>query len=197
MRLPHWEVDRGLYFVTHRLSCTIPRSELARLKELAQGADNQRGDKSLQVQRRIFIAFDNVLDSQGAIQHPTNPEVANMCMEAVRHRYTRGTWKILEYVKMPNHLHLFTHLTEGSLYECMVGFKRWTASQAKRILKTTGSFWQREGFDEWSDSVGRDQDIVNYIRQNPVKAGPATHFTDWRYASWSDPELKRTEFANW
>ena len=62
--------------------------------------------------------------------------------------------------------------------------KGYTALEANRILGQTGeTFWQNESFDHWP----RDQDeffrIVDYIENNPVKAGLVDRPEDWIWSS--------------
>jgi REP element-mobilizing transposase RayT len=190
-RLPHWEVDRGYYFVTMRLAGALPRPVLAELRALADEAARARDDKWLAVQRRIFLAMEAVLDREGPVQHLSRPDVAEACMEAIRHRATTGVWEMVEYVLLPNHAHLFFQLTTGTLRRVMIDFKRWTRREAVRLIDGVGLFWQDEWFDHWSRSPAEDEQIVEYIRQNPVKAGLVNRFQSWPYASWNDPLLKR------
>jgi hypothetical protein len=46
-----------------------------------------------------------------------------------------------------------------------------------------GAFWQDEKFDHWLRSPAEDGQIIDYIRQNPAKAGLVNWFQEWPYAS--------------
>jgi REP element-mobilizing transposase RayT len=113
-----------------------------------------------------------------------------MVVEAIEHRHQRGDWQVFEYVVMPTHLHLFSEIGALGLKETLEDFKRWTGHQAAKILSQDAErFWQREWFDHWSRSDEQDEKIVNYIRNNPVKAGLVQNYSDWMYTSWSRSRL--------
>ena len=191
MRLPHWEVDRGVYFVTVRLAGTLPREAGERIRRLVAEADGKEGDAWLESQRQIFLALESALDHSPLNPHLSDKHVAAMCMETIHTRQELGIWRIIEYAIMPNHIHLFFKLKSGTLREAMVAFKRWTAARAREILGLKPrAFWQREWFDHWSRSPGQDQDIVEYIRKNPVKAGLVNNYNQWPYASWADEGME-------
>ncbi len=59
-------------------------------------------------------------------------------------------------------------------------FKRWTGKQAAKWIELKhGDFWEREWFDHWSRSPEEDLKIIDYIRNNPVKAGFVNDARDW------------------
>jgi hypothetical protein len=137
-RLPHWEVDRGYYFVTMRLAGTLPRFVLAELRALAEEATRVRGDRWLALQRRIFLAMEAALDREGPIQHLSRPDVAKVSMEAIRRRAATGVWEMVEYVLMPSHAHLFFRLTTSTLRRVIIEFRRWARREAARLIDGVG-----------------------------------------------------------
>jgi REP element-mobilizing transposase RayT len=91
---------------------------------------------------------------------------------------------------MPNHLHLFIRMKDGTkpgeLVKTLTDFKQWTGRQACKRLPAAGDrFWQREWFDHWSRSEEEDRRTVAYIRDNPVKAGLVADYRSWRYGGWA------------
>jgi putative transposase len=77
---------------------------------------------------------------------------------------------------MPDHVHLvLTPLYDGSSFisvaEIMQGIKSGSAHKINRELNRVGQVWQRESFDR---VLRREESIhakVEYIVQNPVRAG--------------------------
>jgi REP-associated tyrosine transposase len=61
----------------------------------------------------------------------------------------------------------------------MQSLKRYTARQANKILGREGAFWQDESYDH----VIQDNDeyirLINYLLENPVKAGLASKWDAW------------------
>ena len=76
---------------------------------------------------------------------------------------------------------------QPALHKIMQSLKRHTARQANIILGREGAFWQDESYDH----VIRDSEeytrIINYILENPVKAGLVSKWDEWQwtYCKWS------------
>ena len=77
---------------------------------------------------------------------------------------------------MPNHVHVvFRPIGNHQLAAILHSWKSYTANAANRILKRTGSFWQREYYDHLIRNEEDFLRIVRYVMNNPVKAG----LRDW------------------
>ena len=92
---------------------------------------------------------------------------------------------------MPDHVHLVL----ASLYdldsayclaEIMQGIKSSSAHQINRLLNRVGQVWQRESFDH----VLRREEViaakVEYIIQNPVRAGLVKTVSEYKWI-WVAP----------
>jgi REP element-mobilizing transposase RayT len=94
-------------------------------------------------------------------------------------------------VVMPDHVHLiFTPLcAEDSPYsiaEIMQGIKGASAHKINRLLNRSGQVWQRESFDR---VLRRDDGVrvkVEYMIQNPVRAGLVRNANEYRWLWVSD-----------
>jgi putative transposase len=116
-----------------------------------------------------------------------DPRIAAVVVEALHHRSER-VYDLLAFCVMPNHVHLVcTPLqredgTYHALHRILQSLKRHTARQANKTLKRQGAFWQAESYDH----IVRDTDelarIVQYVINNPVKAGLAS---DWEAWPWT------------
>lgn len=132
-----------------------------------------------------FVTTDRALDhyhsgsrwlEQGAI--------ANLVAETIqaggreRHFYELRAW-----VVMPNHVHLLM-LPKVAVPVIMRWLKGSTARRANLMLGRTGQrFWQDESFDHWVRH-NRDLDcIVQYIHENPVRAGLVSSAEKWPWSS--------------
>ncbi len=192
-RLPHWEVSEGRYFTTICLSGSIPPNAVKRFREELKVLKSVQGGEFLQRKREIFARIEEDLDSRSAPRQLAKPAIADMVMEAIQYREKRELWNVIEFVIMPSHLHIFLEPLEGSLFETLVAFKRWTGRRAAELIKLGSKrFWAREWFDHWSRSAEQDERIVRYIRLNPVKAGLVKDFRDWQYDSWN-PRINLNE----
>ena len=85
---------------------------------------------------------------------------------------------------MPNHIHLFFSIQQGTLKTVMSTFKRKTSRAITAALKLDKPLWQGEWFDHWSRSAEEDEKIIRYIRNNPVKARLVSDYQDWPYGGW-------------
>jgi len=89
---------------------------------------------------------------------------------------------------MPNHLHVVFRLFPGRDLAKVVGaWKSYTAREANRILGRNGAFWQREYYDRLIREEGEFDRAVQYVLNNPVRAG----LLDWPWV-WSAGEDART-----
>jgi REP element-mobilizing transposase RayT len=188
-RLPHWEVVDGRYFVTIHLAGAIPEAGKRRIRNISaelQSIPSRNEDDRLRAHRKVFGEMEAWLDRAQRITHLRQERVAEMVIEAIEHRAQKETWRMFEYVVMPNHVHLFFELVNGRLKETLEEFKQWTGRQAAKMISLQSDrFWQKEWFDHWSRSDEEDERIIHYIRENPVKAGLVAKFVEWRYGSWS------------
>lgn len=92
---------------------------------------------------------------------------------------------------MPNHIHLVfaPSLNEKDLEvyqtkrglrfnskvfttsKIMESLKGFTARKCNKVLDRSGTFWQRESYDHVIRDRAEFHRVVNYVLQNPVKAG--------------------------
>ena len=79
----------------------------------------------------------------------------------------------------------------------MHSLKSYTAHEANKILKRSGTFWQSESYDHWVRDDDELERIVNYIAVNPVKAGLADCPQNWLYCSAHDGFLADGEVTGW
>ena len=49
--------------------------------------------------------------------------------------------------------------------------KGFSARKANKILGKRGPFWAPESFDHWCRTPEKEERVMRYIRNNPVKAG--------------------------
>jgi REP element-mobilizing transposase RayT len=172
------------------LAGAIPQEGEDHIRRLTEEYDRLAAHDAggrLRLQRSIYREMERWLDRAEFVPLLQEPTVARMVTEAIRFRHGR-TWNVLEYVVMPNHVHMFIEVLRGSLKSTLEQFKRWTGHRAKLLELAGHRFWQDEWFDHWSRSAEQDERIIEYIRQNPVKAGFVCDYRDWPYGSWRAAE---------
>ena len=73
---------------------------------------------------------------------------------------------------MPNHVHVVVRPREGHrLADILHSWKSFTATRINRLLGRTGRQWQREYYDHLIRDEREFGRIIQYILQNPAKAG--------------------------
>ena len=96
------------------------------------------------------------------------------------------------WVIMSNHVHILISTLPGSplLNVILQNHKKFTAVQSNKLLNRTGKFWEEESFDTLIRNNDHYYNCVNYIIQNPVKAGLVKEWHAWEW-TYLHPELKK------
>jgi REP element-mobilizing transposase RayT len=186
-KLPHWEVADGIYFVTIRRHGSIPMEIIAKIRKMSLELENLSDGDALNIRRKIFKTMENELDKSDKKCDLIKSPISKIIIEAIKNRADKNIWRMVEYVIMPNHIHLFLQCGQKSLAAAIRDFKRWTTSRINMDCPeySRGPFWQREWFDHWSRSADFDEKFKLYIRNNPAKAGLVKDYKDWPFGSWA------------
>lgn len=206
--LPHWQPRDAVFFVTFRLKNSLPVEVIKSLKEererikstIAVLPDSEQEGRNYLEERRYFGKWDAYLDkAEFGPRWLAQPEIADIVKEAMQYRDGK-VFDLHAFSIMSNHVHVvfelgksdcqsdLRHIDPQPLHKIMQSLKRHTARQANLILGREGAFWQDEGYDH----VIRDNDeylrIVNYVLENPVKAGLVTEWEDWQW-TYCKPDI--------
>jgi putative transposase len=93
-------------------------------------------------------------------------------------RYDLFAWCV-----MANHVHVLLKPV-WELKEVMQGIKGYTAYEINGLQEARGRvFWQDESFDHWVRDEEELIRIIDYIENNPVKAGLCARPEDWPWSS--------------
>jgi REP element-mobilizing transposase RayT len=63
----------------------------------------------------------------------------------------------------------------------MKSLKGYTAHEANRLLGRKGEFWEAESYDHFVRDDTELARIINYVLNNPVKAGLVKDWRDWKW----------------
>ena len=140
---------------------------------------------------KTFTAMDKLLDeSRTGTFFFQQTEIASLFVEAVHYGAERlKRYDLHSFVVMPNHVHLLiTPFVELSKITGTI--KTFTAREANLILNLTGtSFWQEESYDRLVRNNDEFNRILNYIEENPVRAGLVRERQSYRWSSaWQERE---------
>jgi len=184
--MPHWLVTDSAYFVTICAYGAIPSQAAKEIRSATQDLKAFSGNELLNRKRMILRKTEEWLDRKEAPSFLTEIAIAQMLMEAIEHRVAKEAWRVYEFVIMPSHLHLLVEPINNALPEVLKEFKRFTGRcGVKLVSPRLKRFWADEWFDHWVRSPQQGERIMEYIRNNPVKAGLVQDYQDWPYGSWS------------
>ena len=172
--LPHFDSAETIQFVTFRLADSLPR---AVAESLAKSPDN-------------LAETDRSLDSGFGGCWLKEPAVAQLAEDALLH-FDGQRYHLLAWCIMPNHVHAVVEPIEGNrLGMILHTWKSFSAKQANRTLGRAGPFWHKDYFDRFIRNEGHLARTVEYVENNPVKAGLASTASTW---PWSSARLRPSD----
>jgi REP element-mobilizing transposase RayT len=177
-RLPHWEKENAVYFITFRLADSLPQAVLEQIESERQdivktavslGRDLSP-DERVKIQRLSTASIERFLDSGAGACHLQNPAIAEKIAGALRY-FDAKRYRLFAWCIMPNHVHVVGSVFPGqSLATVVHSWKSFSAKHANRILGTRGIFWQREYYDRLIRSDEQLERAIRYVNENPAKA---------------------------
>jgi REP element-mobilizing transposase RayT len=186
--LPHWELDRGIYFVTFRLADSLPYSFSERLRlereRLLSTNDSKTPIMSVAAAHaRLMRLADAELDRGLGACHLSDPRIGKLVQDSLGFR-DGERHRLICWCVMPNHVHVVFQLFRGAdLSALLHSWKSYTAHEANRLLGRTGAFWQKEYHDHVIRHDRELRNVVEYTVMNAEKAGlrnwPFAGFTTW------------------
>ena len=177
--LPHLYFNDGLYFITFRLADSLP---IGFIKQLH--AELKNSCEALNIkEKKIFKKYDELLDkTYEGMKYLSIAEVAEIVRQTIHYEDGKDI-KVICYCIMPNHVHLVFELLKNNrgISKIMQSIKRVSARRSNEFLKREGKFWQDESFDRWVRNDKELFNIINYVLENPVRAGLVKIWEDWKY----------------
>ena len=172
--LPHFDSPETVQFVTFRLADSLPKAVAEVLRH--------REDDVLRIERELDVGI-------GACWL-RREEIASLVEAALLH-FDGQRYRLLAWCIMPNHVHVVIEMMDGqSLSSIVASWKSFTAHKANALLERNGRFWHADYFDRFMRNEEHLNQTVDYVEQNPVKAGLAAHPSDW---TWSSARLRRSD----
>lgn len=194
--LPHWQPPGAVFFITFRLKGSLPYELIEELQEerkrekieAGKSSLDQSGKQNYLDEDKYFRKLDNLLDkAQFGPRWLSQPEVAEIVKEALIYRNGK-VFDLYAFCIMSNHVHVVFepstsewHSDRQPLHKIMQSLKRHTARQANIILGRQGAFWQDESYDPVIRGNEEYIRIINYVLENPVKAGLVPQWDEWQW----------------
>ena len=201
-KLPHIHPHNVPLFITFNLVDSLSAALVAQLKaerekelQAAQTAEDR-----YRIQKKYFGHYDAWLDRcQHGHDWLRQESIAQIVADEI-HRVSGQHYELYAYCIMPNHVHLLIRsLIEkfppsreptavSPVAEIMRLLRGRTARYCNLALHREGKFWQHESYDHYVRNEPEMERIILYILNNPVKAGLAKEWRDWKF-SYVNPDL--------
>lgn len=169
--LPHFDGGETAQFITFRLFDSMPQVVL----------EKWRNDSKSDAEFRKGV--EAYLDAGYGECWLRDHKIAQIVQDALFFQAGK-TCKLTAWVIMPNHVHILITPNAGhELSDILHSIKSFTAHEANKQLNRTGQFWQHESFDRYIRNYKHYANVINYIENNPVKAGLCKTQSEWKFSS--------------
>jgi putative transposase len=174
-RLPHWQQESAVYFVTFRLADAVPRHlrdrwEDERVTWLKFHPEPWTAEVEREYHKRFSGTMERWLDAGYGSCVLRQNGCARIVAEALHH-FDVERLALISSVVMPNHVHVvFVQNPEYPLEKLLRSWKTFAARQINQVTQHVGSIWQRDYFDRLIRDQQHFANCVRYIRRNPEKA---------------------------
>jgi len=160
--LPHREGSGLLQMITFSLAGALPRH----VRDATAGS-----------------SWDAGLDAGYGECFLSDPRIARVVEEQLLH-FDGERYRLLAWVAMPNHVHvLIETFATHSLSAILHSWKSYSAKAANRLLARQGAFWYPEYFDRAIRDERHLSAAIEYIHNNPIKAGLVDQAGEWLFSS--------------
>jgi REP element-mobilizing transposase RayT len=179
--LPHFDQSNLIQSITFRLDDAVPeivieswKKELAWSKRISASHPRQ-----IELRKRI----DKYEDAGYGACWLRNNNVAAIVQGTLLY-FDAERYRIIAWCIMPNHVHAIAEILDGySLSKIIHSWKSYSSQEANKILERSGTFWFREYFDRYIRDDMHLAAAIDYIENNPVKAGLVTAKEKWPWSS--------------
>jgi putative transposase len=202
--LSHYHIEGCPLFITFRLFGSLLIEVLTQLKAQRESElkalKNQVLAERHEVEKKHFERYDDWLDRcEFGPRWLEDCSLAQIVAKEI-HNLSDDRYRLMTYCIMPNHVHLLIeslvheqakHQGKSVNYPVTDSLRLLQGRSARDCnleLKRTGSFWQHESYDHVVRDQQELQRTIQYILNNPLKAGLVKEWKDWKF-TYVNPEL--------
>jgi putative transposase len=175
--VPHRDEPGLTQFVTFRLADGFPEAMRDDWEKLLRVEDDR--------ERRVQL--EAWLDQGHGACHLRDERIAKGVADALR-KFDGERYRLIAFSIMPNHVHVLFEVGAVPMAKVVRLWKGATARGANLVLGVSGPFWQPDYWDTFMRDVEHEGRTVRYIRNNPVKAGLVSEWTQW---PWTYVDMER------
>jgi REP element-mobilizing transposase RayT len=190
---PHYQFRNSIVFITWRVAGTLPghiQNLFAQLKTAETELETIRDLEKTKAENarlfRLYQEYDQELASWQTPGLSLNDAALAAILTRAFHFYADKKYELHAYCVMSNHVHLLIRALkreEGEYYliaDLVRAIKRYTAYEINKILRINCQFWDDFYFDRIIRNERNYNAVVEYILNNPVKAGLVNKAKQWR-----------------
>jgi putative transposase len=173
--LPHWQQSGATYFITYRLADSVPAHlfeewNQQRASWLAIHPRPHSPEIEAKYHERFSGQIDRWLDEGHGSCMLRKSQLRALVEDSMQH-FENARYYTFSRVIMPNHVHALVVLhLDWSLEKVLYTWKRRTAGTINASLDRQGQLWQHDYFDRLIRDGQHFENVVRYIRRNPLKA---------------------------
>ena len=195
--LPHFESQR-FQTITLRLYDSVPRDVIEQWKcELGiplgartspsaiSNTQSNNADEDVRAPReqQLRQLIDQYEDAGIGQCFFKDDRIAQIVKDALYY-YNGKRYNLIRWCIMPNHVHILIEIIgEWSVATILKDWKSYTAHEANNVLGRKGDFWMAEYFDRYIRNIDHYRNAIDYIDNNPVKAGLVAEPQQWKWCS--------------
>ncbi len=145
------------------------------------------------IKKKLFAYEDELYPKcEQELSLTGKPDAAKLLSELILSN-NNELYYLYSFTIMPNHVHVLLKPGKAdnrqvSVSDIMKKLKGVSARQINLLLNRSGTLWHREFWDYWVRNQQELVNIIEYIRNNPVKAGLVSKAEEWRW-TWINPDL--------
>lgn len=179
--LPHFEQPDLVKFVTFRLCDSLPAEIVREWKAgLHLYKDTRANDPRMVGLRERIARYEDAGYGACLLR---DERVAEIVQTALFY-FDDERYRLLAWCIMPNHVHALAECGAAwPLGGIVHSWKSFTAKAANRVLGRTGEFWMPDYHDRFIRDQNHLQAAIEYVEQNPVKAGLCRQPEEWSFSS--------------
>lgn len=191
--LPHIE-NKQYQMITFRLYDSVPKEVVDGWKEMLSLLGGQQTSSLREPRRHPFSTYKTEADRLLALLDKyedagygscvlKNDNVAKIVHDAIFF-YHGKKYNVISWCIMPNHVHLLIEVMKNiSLSSILHSWRSFSSNEINKVLNRSGRLWMPEYFDRFIRDNDHFNNVVDYIHNNPVKAGLVKEATDYKWSS--------------
>ena len=201
--LPHIE-NKQYQMITFRLYDSVPKEVVEGWKETLSLLGGQQTSSLREQQEqttclrpprrhsfstyktetdRLLALLDKYEDAGYGSCVLKNDNVAKIVHDAIFF-YHGKKYNVISWCIMPNHVHVLIEVMKNiSLSSILHSWRSFSSNEINKVLNRSGRLWMPEYFDRFIRDNDHFNNVVDYIHNNPVKAGLVKEATEYKWSS--------------